>query len=183
MHLLEVEALDLGADVKAVGLELLERETRAPLPAAQAAPVWSRALVALAGAESWALDFFSHLDRLRDFCQRHAIAYREAAARTIVIAPPEPAQLEALLGRFAGETFGARAGGVLPAADAALESELSRRGVDAYHHTFANYFFCGVCEFENGFLTLLTNRLWASEVVRRLGPVLRELNVEVSQPA
>ena len=46
----------------------------------------------------------------------------------------------------------------------------------------ANYFFCAVCDFENGFLTLLTNRLWASEVIRRLRPVLDELPVEVARP-
>ena len=183
MILLEVEALDLGADVKAVGLELIEAESREPLPAAESARIWGRALPALVGSEPWALDFFSHLDRLRDFCGHHDIAYREAAKRTVVIAPPEPEQLETLFERFAGETFGARAGGVLPDADAALEGDLARRGVDAYHPAFPNYFFCGVCDFENGFLTLLSNRLWASEVVRRLSPALHDLKVVVSQPS
>ena len=182
MILLEVEALDLGADVKAVGLELIEAESRKPLPLAESARIWGRVLLTLVGTEWWALDFFSHLDRVRDFCGRHGITYRPAAARSMVIEPPEPEQLEALIERFAGETFGARAGGLLPDEDEVLEGNLSRRGVDAYHPAFPNYFFCGVCDFANGFLTLLSNHLWASEVVRRLSPALRELDVTVSQP-
>lgn len=176
---LEVEPLDLGADVRAIGLELLEPESREPTAGADAARIWSRVLPALAGAELWAFDFFSHLDRVREFCDRHAIVYRPAAARALVISPPEGAQLEALLKRFAGETFGARAGGPLEAGDAALEGDLSRRGVDAYHPAFGNYFFCAACDFENGFLTLLTNRLSTSEVVRRLAPAVRNLRVDV----
>lgn len=179
---LEVEPLDLGADVKSVGLELLDRESREPVRGADAARIWGAVLRALAGTEPWALDFFSHLDRLREFCRLHEIAYREAARRCIVIASPRPEPLAALLGRFEAETFGARAGGQLVAGDAALEGELARRGVDAYQPAFASYFFCAVCDFENGFLTLLTNRLWASEVIRRLRPVLDELPVEVARP-
>ncbi len=179
---LEVEPLDLGADVKSVGLELLDRESREPVRGADAARIWGAVLPALAGSEPWALDFFSHLDRLREFCRLHKIAYREAARRCIVIASPRPEPLTALLARFEAETFGARAGGQLAAGDTALEGDLARRGVDAYHPAFANYFFCAVCDFENGFLTLLTNRLWASEVIRRLRPVLDELPVEVARP-
>jgi len=183
MYWLEVEPLNLGADVKAVGMELIDPASGEPVRGAEAARIWSRVLPAVAGAEPWALDFFSHLDRLRDFCSRHAIPYREAAPRAIVIAVPDAEPLAALLERFQGETFGARAGGPLTSGDAALEGDLARRGVDAYHHAFANYFFCAVCDFENGSLVLLTNRLWASEVIRRVGPVLRDLNVEVSLPA
>ena len=181
-YLLEVEPLDLGADVKAVGLELVERESREPVRGAEAARVWGAVLAVLAGAEPWALDFFSHLDRLRDFCRLHDIAYREAAKRCIVIAPPRAEPLVALLQRFEGETFGVRAGTLLASGDAALEGDLARRGVDAYHHVCANYFFCAVCDFENGFLTLLTNRLWASEVMRRVRPVLDGLSVAVGRP-
>jgi len=183
MYLLEVEPLNLGEDVRAIGLELMELRSREPLRGGEAARVWGRVLWALAGAEPWALDFFSHLDRLRDFCQRHKVAYRDAAARTVVVPAPEDSQLAALLERFEGETFGARAGGPLTTGDAALEGDLASRGVDAYHHAYSNYAFCAVCDFENGFLTLLTTRLWASEVVRRVGPVLRDLEVEVRLPA
>ena len=181
-YLLEVEPLDLGADVKAVGLELLQRETREPLRGTEGAWVWTAVLTALAGAEPWVLDFFSHLDRLREFCHLHQIAYREAAKRCIVIAAPAAEPLARLLGRFEGETFGVRAGARLASGDAALEGDLARRGVDAYHQVFTNYFFCAVCDFENGFLTLLTNRLWASEVIRRVRPVLNEFSVSVVRP-
>ncbi|MBI3670540.1 MAG: hypothetical protein HY237_12255 [Acidobacteria bacterium] len=179
---LEVESLDLGEDVKAVGLELIDRESREPVHGPEAARIWSAVLAALAAAELWSLDFFSHLDRLRDFCRSHHIAFREAAKRCIVIASPAPESLATLLERLEGETFGVRAGAPLLAGDALVEGDLARRGVDAYHHVFGNYFFCGVCDFENGFLTLLTNRLWSSEVIRRVRPVLEGLAVEVARP-
>lgn len=183
MYLLEVEPVNLGDDVKAVGLELMELRSREPLAGPEAARIWARVLWALVGAEPWALDFFSHLDRLRDFCQRRQIAYREAANRTVVIPAPDDSQLTALFERFEGETFGIRAGAQLNSGDGALEGDLARRGVDAYHPVYGNYFFCAVCDFENGFLTVLTNRLWASEVVRRATPVLRDLEVAVRVPA
>jgi hypothetical protein len=183
MNLLEVEPLDLGADVRAVGLELVEPdENREPVRGAEAARVWGRVLAALAGTEPWALDFFSHLDRVRDYCARHHISWREPAGRTIVVTPPDPDALAALLARFEGETFGARAGGPLAAGDPALENELARRGVDAYQPAFSNYFFCAVCDFEEGSLVLLSTRLWASEVIRRVRPVASDLRVEVRLP-
>ena len=181
-YLLEVEPLDLGADMKAVGLELVDRARREPVRGPDGARIWSAALPALAGIEPWVLDFFSHLDRLREFCRAHDILYRVAARRCIVIASPAAAALAALLQRFEGETFGARAGVVLVSGDAAFEGDLARRGVDAYHHVFTNYFFCAVCDFESGFLTLLTNRLWASEVIRRVRPALEGLQVEILRP-
>lgn len=181
-YVLEVEPFDLGADVKAVGLELIDRESREPARGGDAARIWSAALPALAGAEPWALDFFSHLERLREFCRRHEIAFREAASRCVVIAPPGAELLTALVERFAGETFGVRAGGPLLSIDTALENDLARRGVDAYHPVFANYFLCAVCDFENGFLTLLSNRLSSSEVIRRVRPVLDGLPVAIARP-
>jgi hypothetical protein len=184
MHLLDIEALDLGPDVRAVGLDLVEAdENREPVRGPDAARVWSRVLPAAAGQEPWALDFFSHIDRVRDFCDRHGIAYREAGQRSAVIPAPEPALLEALLGRFQGETFGARAGGLVAAGDPGLEGDLARRGVDAYHAAFPHYFFCAVCGFEDGSLVLLSEKLWASEVIRRVRPVLKGLNVQVHLPA
>ncbi|PYU14522.1 MAG: hypothetical protein DMG29_09470, partial [Acidobacteria bacterium] len=84
--------------------------------------------------------------------------------------------------RFAGETFGVRAGEPLLSDDTALQNDLARRGVDAYHPVFANYLFCAVCDFENGFLTLLSNRLWSSEVIRRVRPVLDGLLVGIARP-
>jgi len=183
-YLLEIEALDLGPGVKAVGLELTQNdENREPVRGPDAARIWSRVLPATAGQEPWALDFFSHLDRVRDFCDRHGIAYREASARSLVIPAPEPEALESLIDRFQAETFGVHAGGLVTSEDAALEGDLARRGVDAYDKAFQNYFFCAVCGFENGSLVVLSEKLWASEVIRRVRPVLKGLQVEILLPA
>jgi hypothetical protein len=184
VYLLDVEPLDLGPDVCAVGLEFVEAdENREPVRGNDAGIVWSRVLRATAGNEVWALDFFSHLDKVRDFCQRHQIDFREASQRTLVIPAPKPTALEALVSRFQGETFGARAGGLLISGDSALEGELARRGVDAYHAAFSNYFYCAVCGFEDGSLVLLSEKLWASEVIRRVRPVLEGLEVEIRLPS
>jgi hypothetical protein len=99
-----------------------------------------------------------------------------------VIPSPSSDALVEFVERFAGETFGIRAGAQFAAGDAALEGELARRGVDAYHNTFKNYLFCAVCDFENGFLTLLTEKLWTSEVLRRLKPATADMPVEVARP-
>src|SRR5271170_2657028 len=143
-YLLEIQSLDLGADVRAVGLDLTEiDENREPARGPEAARVWSRILPVVAGDEPWALDFFSHLDRVRDYCTAHGVGFRDATERSLVIpAPvgaPSAVELEALLERFQKETFGLRAGGVLPEADPALEGELARRGVDAYHARYSSY--------------------------------------------
>jgi hypothetical protein len=178
--LLEIEPLDLGPDVRAIGLELAEAdENREPIRGADAARIWSRVLRATAASETWALDFFSHLDRVRDYCERHQVAYRQASSRCIVISAPELAALEPLVDRFQSETFGARAGERLLTGDPELEGELARRGADAYHTAFPNYFFCAVCNFEDGSLVLLSEKLWASEVIRRIRPALEGEDVEV----
>lgn len=184
MYLLEIEPLDLGADVRAVGLDLTEAdENREPVRGPDAAAIWSRVLIAAAGAEPWVLDFFSHLDRVREYAGGHGISFREASQRSLVISPLEQSALEALFARFAGETFGARAGERAVAGDAPLEGELARRGVDAYHAAFPNYYFCAVCGFEDGSLVLLSKKLWAGEVIRRVRPALEGLEVEVRLPS
>ena len=86
-YILEVEPLDLGADVKAVGLDLTEIESREPVRGRDAAGVWGAALGALAGSEPWALDFFSHLDRVRDYCRLHQIAFEEKAGGHALVVP------------------------------------------------------------------------------------------------
>jgi hypothetical protein len=182
-YVLEVEPIDLGADVKAVGLDLMEVESREPARGSDAAHVWAASLIALAGTEPWGLDFFAHLERVREYCNLHAIAFEEQSSGNSLIVPaPAPEPLAGLFERFAGETFGARAGSLLPAGDVTVESELARRGVDAYHNAFRNYLFCAVCDFENGFLTLLTEKLWTSEVLRRVKPAVASLPVEVARP-
>ena len=181
MYLLEVEPQDLGEDVKAIGLELIEPESREPLRGAEAAQIWSRVLTALSATQAWALDFFSHTERVKEYCGWHDIAYREAG-KCLVIRAPNENFLPAVLERFEGEMFGVRSGGPLLDGDKALENDLARRGVDAYHQNYPNYYFCGVCDFENGFLIVLSRRLWASEIIRRVTPVLADLAVEARIP-
>jgi len=187
MYVLDIEALNLGNDVRSVGLDLVEGdENREPVRGSDAARIWTRVLSAAAGQEPWVLDFFSHIDRVRDFCDAHQIGYREATQRSIVVPAPEAAALESLLGRFEGETFGLRAGGPVAqglGADPSLESELARAGLDAYQKAFARYFFCGVCGFEDGSLVLLSEKISAGEVIRRVRPALKGLEVQVPLPA
>jgi hypothetical protein len=183
-YLLDVEPLDLGADVRAVGLELVEAdENREPVRGPAAAKIWSRVLTATAATTAWALDFFSHLERVTEYCQRHQNEFREANHRSLAIPAPELSVLEPLIDRFQNETFGARAGELTATGDPEVEGDLARRGVDAYHTAFSKYFFCAVCNFEDGSLVVLSEKLWASEVIRQVRPVLEGLDVEVRLPS
>ena len=177
---LDVEALDLGPDVKAVGLELLETESREPVTGQDAAVIWAAVFPALAVNDVFVVDFFSHIDRVREFCKRHEIHFREAAERCLVVPQPSETQLHELFQRFEGETFGVRAGGPVSCGDAALEKELSRRGLDAYQPGYTRYAFCAVCEPEDGWVTLLSETLWPSEVIRRLRPAVQKLDVYIA---
>ena len=179
---LDVESLSLGSDVKAVGLELLETESREPVRGRQAAQIWSAAFPVLAGEEFYAVDFFSHLERVREFCDTHEIPYRVAAERCLVLPKPTQEQLLELFSRFEGETFGVRVGPAAESVDAALEGELSKRGLDAYQNAYARYTFCAVCEPEDGWVTLLTEKLWPSEVIRRVRPALQPFDVHIARP-
>ncbi len=111
MVLLEVETLDLGPDVRAVGLDLVDSESHEPVRGADAAVVWSRVLPSVAGEVAWGLDFFSHLDRVREYCQRHNLLFRETAGKGLLIGGIARAPLAHLFERFQAETFGGRAGG------------------------------------------------------------------------
>jgi len=179
---LDVEALDLGADVKAVGLELLETESREPVRGKDAALIWAATFPALAANEFFVVDFFSHVERVREFCKLHDIQYREAAERCLVLPQPGEAQLAELFQRFEGETFGARAGGPAQDGDAELEKELSRRGLDAYQPAYARYAFCAICEPEDGWVTLLSRTLWPTEVIRRIRPAVQKFDVYIARP-
>lgn len=183
---LEIEAPDLGEDVKAVSLELIETVNREPVRGPDAARIWAAAVEAIAADEPRVLDFFSHLDRVREFCRLHDIVFRDAAERCCVIPQPDTEQLVEIFQRFEAETFGIRAGGPLKAdkaaADTALETDLSHRGVDAYHPAFPRYFFCAITDFKNGFLTLLSNSLGANEVTPRVKPIVATLQVSVALP-
>lgn len=179
---LDVEALDLGPDVKAVGLELLETENREPVRGKDAAPIWAAIFQALAANDFHVVDFFSHLERIREFCKLHEIHYREAAERCLVLPQPGETQLEELFQRFEGETFGVRAGGPAEDGDPELEKDLSRRGLDAYELAYARYTFCAVCEPEDGWVTLLSQTLWPTEVIRRIRPAVQKFDVYIARP-
>ena len=182
-YVMEVEPLDLGQDVKAVGLDLMEVESREPARGGIAAQIWAATLPALAGTEPWALDFFAHLDRVRDYCRLHEIAFEDkSSGHSLIVPAPSIELLVGLCERFAGETFGARAGSPVTTGDAPVENGLASHGVDAYHAAFRNYAFCAVCDLENGFLTLLTEKLWTSEVLRRIKPAVASFPVEVARP-
>src|SRR5947208_12496889 len=85
---LDVQALDLGNEVKAVGLELVETENREPVRGKEAAEIWSAVFPALAAGEPYLVDFFSHIDRVREFCKARGISLREAAERCVVLSQP-----------------------------------------------------------------------------------------------
>jgi hypothetical protein len=181
-HWLEVESLDLGSDVRAVLLELIDPQTREPVTGPEAARIWAAIVPALAAGEPWVLDFFAHLDRVREFCRLRGIPFRETA-KVLLIEQPGAGQLEAVIERFAGETFGVRAGTPVAAGDEIVERELPLHGVDAYQEAYRRYVFCAVCDFENGFLTVLSEQLSAGEVIRRAQTALDGLQVKVTHPA
>lgn len=179
---LDVQALDLGAEVKAVGMELVETENREPVKGKDAAEIWSAVFPAIVAGEPCVLDFFSHVDRVREFCKSRGIAVREAAERCIVIPQPNQELLRQIIERFEGETFGFRAGKSADAPDLDLESALSRRGLDAYQDAYSRYTFCAVCEPEDGWVTLLSEMLWPSEIIRRVRPAIQPFDIHIARP-
>jgi hypothetical protein len=179
---LDVQTLDLGPDVKAVSMEILETQSREPVRGKQATDFWAAVFPLLAGNEPFILDFFSHLDRVRDFCAARSIAFREAGPRCIVVTDPAQEQLQQLFERFETETFGFRAGNRVKEEDPTLTGELSHRGLDAYQSAYQRYSFCAVCEFEDGWVTLLSQTLWSSEVIRRVRPAAQSFDVHISRP-
>jgi len=174
--------MDLGPGVKAVGLELIETESREPLRGEEAAAIWSHVIVALAGAEPYVVDFFSHLDRVRDFAAAHSIVIREAAARCVVIPQPSKELMRLLVSRFEAETFGVRVGTAAANEDAELENELSHRGLDAYQPAYSRYSCCAICEPSDGWVTVLSESLWPSEIIRRVRPALQAYDVYMARP-
>lgn len=177
-----VQALELGDDVKAFALELIETESREPVRGPEAASIWASVFPALAAAEPFVLDLFSHLDRVREFCNAHGIAHREAAARCLVIPQPSLEVLRQLFARFETETFGLRAGPVAQNEDPALENELSHCGLDAYQPAYPRYCFCAISEPSDGWVTVLSQSLWPSEIIRRVRPALQPFDVYIARP-
>ncbi len=179
---LDVQAMDLGPGVKAVGLELMETESREPLRGPEAAAIWSQGLFALAGKEPFVVDFFSHLVRVREFCASHAIAFREPAFRCLVIPQPSAELLQLIFARFEAETFGLRVGTAAADEDPTLEKELSHRGLDAYQAAYSRYTCCAICEPSDGWVTMLSDTLWPSEIIRRVRPALQPFDVYIARP-
>ena len=182
LYTLDVQAMELGAQTKAVGMELLETESREPVHGKEAALIWGAALPALASKEKLVVDFFSHLERVREFCKLQGLTFREAANRCLVVTPSSTEEMAKLFERFEKETFGIRVGPAAEQADSTLETELSHRGLDAYQNAYTRYTFCAVCEPEDGWVTLLSEKLWASEVIRRVRPALQNLDVYLVRP-
>jgi len=179
---LDVQGLDLGGDVKAVGLELLETEEREPVRGKHAAEIWSAVFPALAGSEPYVVDFFSHIERVKEFCKLHEITLREVAERCVVLPQPNEEHLRQIFERFEGETFGIRVGTLAQSADAPLEGDLSRRGLDAYQQAYNRYMFCAICEPEDGWVTLLSESLWPSEIIRRVRPAVQPFDIHIARP-
>jgi len=179
---LDVQGLDLGGDVKAVGLELLETEEREPVRGKHAAEIWSAVFPALAGSEPYVVDFFSHIERVKEFCKLHEITLREVAERCVVLPQPNEEHLRQIFERFEGETFGIRVGTSAQSADAPLEGDLSRRGLDAYQQAYNRYTFCAICEPEDGWVTLLSESLWPSEIIRRVRPAVQPFDIHIARP-
>ena len=165
-----------------MGLELIETESREPLRGSEAAEIWAAAFSALPGNDPCVVDFFSHLERVREFCKSHKIAYREPASRCLVVPHPSLEVLRQLLGRFEEETFGMRAGTAAKSEDAELENELSHRGLDAYQAAYPRYTFCAVCDLKDAWVTLLSESLWPSEIIRRVRPALQPFDVYMARP-
>src|SRR5260370_29678208 len=67
-------------------------------------------------------------------------------------------------------------------ADASLEGDLSKRGLDAYQPAYAGYTFCAICEPEDGWVTLLSESLWPSEVIRRVRPAVQPFDIYIARP-
>ncbi|HEV2385694.1 MAG TPA: hypothetical protein VGS20_00420 [Candidatus Acidoferrales bacterium] len=179
MLMLAVEPLDLGPDVKALALSLTDPESEEPASGPDAARIWSRALLALAGERAWILDFFSQVDRLREFCRSRDLSCRDTPGGGVAVAETDPDTLAELFERFQKEAFGIRVGGPVETGDPGLELELRERGLDAYHQAYPGYLFCAICEIETGSITMLSEGLWAAEAARQLRPGLRDLSVAV----
>src|SRR5258707_5267743 len=128
---LDVQALDLGGDIKAVGLELVETENREPVRGKDAAEIWSAVFPALAGSESYVVDFFSHVEMVREFCKIREIVFRDAAERCVILPQPSEEQLRQVFARFEGGTFGIRARTAVRCGDGALQCDLSKGGMCA----------------------------------------------------
>ena len=73
-----------------------------------------------------------------------------------------------------------------PSRKSASAERLCRRApllkaLDAYSSAYRRYAFCAVCEFEDGWVTLLSQTLWKSEVIRRVRPAAQSFHVHIAR--
>lgn len=176
---LEIEPMDLGNEIRATGLELLDGADREPVAGNEAAHVWSKIVPTLAGQEPWAFDFCSSVDRVRAFCESKSVRFHEVSRKLLVVTPVTAASSKELLERLSQETFGIRAGTRVELPDADLEGELARRGFDAYQTAYEHYFLCGICDLASGSLVVLSRALWATEIARRMRPALTDVGIQI----
>jgi hypothetical protein len=54
--------------------------------------------------------------------------------------------------------------------------------MDAYQNAYSRYSLCAICDFENGSLTVLSEKISSAEILRRLRPVLTPLGARVDRP-
>jgi hypothetical protein len=165
---LEVQALDLGAEVKAVVSRFWKPKTANRCVGSR--PRISGPRFSCYRQRAVHAGFLQSSDRVRDFCASRQIAFHEAGPRCIVIQQPAQEQLQQLFERFETETFGFRAGPRVKEDDLTLTNELCQNGLDAYQAAYQRYSFCAVCEFEDGWVTLLSQKIWPSEVIARAPP-------------
>jgi len=119
---------------------------------------------------------------VRDFFTARKIAFQDTASRSLSITQPAQEQAQELFERFEAETFGVRCGARSRETDAELAAELSRHGVDGYQAAYKGYSFCAICELEDGWVTVLSEGLWPSEIVRRLRPAAQSFDVHIARP-
>ena len=179
MYLLDVEPLDLGPDVRAVGLELVEAdENREPVRGQDAARIWSRVLPRHCADEALGPRFLQPSRPRARLLQNHDIDFREAGQRFDRDSCARTRSLESLLDRFQNETFGARAGALVTNRRSRARRRTGAAGRRRLPQSFPELFFLRHCGFEDGSLVLLSEKLWASEVIRRVRPALEGLDVE-----
>ncbi|SRR5579875_300766 len=179
MIILEIEPMDLGNEIRATGLELLDGADREPVAGAETAHAWSKIVPALAGREPWACDLYGSVERICAFCESKGTRHREVSKNLLVVAPVTAASFKELLERLPQETIGIRAGARVELPDADLEGELARRGFDAYQAAHEHYLFCGICDLASASLVVLSRVLWATEIARRIRPALADAGIEV----
>jgi len=109
--------------------------------------IWSAVFPALAGRID-VVDFFSHIERVREFCKIGKFVAR-CAERCVVLPQPDQEQLRQIFERFEGETFGRRRHGVAIGRRRASKATCQKRGLDAYQPAYARYTFCAICEPED----------------------------------